>query len=444
MSITDYGGNVFREDDHPPNSEGSRNTKGSFIARPPACAQPVDLRLLDYVDGFDKNLMCPICHCPFVGATKLPCDHTFCRMCVIRALQNQHQAEETCPSCRTVVSNKDFSPVPRFIVHMIDDLMVKCPAHEKGCPKTMRRGDVLYHIDSDCEYCDVDCPEPKCGMPIPRYRHGEECLHEVVPCNDCKEQIMKFGLKDHVENHCYVKEWPCSHCQENVVARNLKIHEEECPDATVPCKGAEAGCAFIDSRVNVQSHQKSCPISRIWPTLSALTSRLDQQEAAMDSLRHRNTLLEKGLDSIKDTLDTTKLPLDSSRPPSNESGSLAEGAVADAPFDSATHHLLSLHETLREEIGRVSGSVTELDARSSLMIMNENLRLKEEMAHLNAVVNSMRMQLQWLMSARLQAQQRLPPGTANSAQLADQAREGDMSSGSNAPIRRLSDSSTKL
>ena len=87
------------------------------------------------------------------------------------------------------------------------------------------------------------------------------------------------------------------------------------------------------------------------------------------------------------------------------------------------------------------------------MVMNESLRAKEDMAHMNAAVGSLRVQLHWLMSARLQNQQRAAmvrtqsPGEG--AGVRTETAEGGSSSalGMRGPVRRLSDSTrqeTKL
>lgn len=334
-------------------------------------------------------------------------------------------------------------------MHMIDDLMVKCPEHLKGCQRVMRRGDVFIHIDAECEFCDVECVAPECRLRIPRNRYYEGCLHDMVRCDDCRVSMMKRDKEIHEERECSVKQWPCPYCQEEVIAKERERHSGQCQDAMVNCTARDVGCSFAAKRGEIKAHEKSCSIAQMRPTLLAFSSRLDRQEAEMSGIRYRNIILEKGLDSLKKTLDTAKPPppRPSQAPPEGaaplQNISTADVADVDAPFDSPTHHLLSLHETLREEIERVSGSVNELDARTSLMVMNENLRLKDEMTHLTAVVNSMRMQLQWLMSARLQAQQRLPPEPAGAPQVAGASPEVDKPAGTSGPVRRTSDS-TKL
>ena len=95
-----------------------------------------------------------------------------------------------------------------------------------------------------------------------------------------------------------------------------------------------------------------------------------------------------------------------------------------------------------------------------MMIINENQRVKDEMLHTNAAINSMRMQLHWLTSARLQAQNRSGgPGSSSAVGSSSASRASGNGSGSGSgsggagaggsssgggvtlnPIRRLSDS----
>ncbi|KAF4549190.1 Hypothetical protein D9617_23g006050 [Elsinoe fawcettii] len=81
-------------------------------------------------------------------------------------------------------------------------------------------------------------------------------------------------------------------------------------------------------------------------------------------------------------------------------------------------HLLSLHESLRNEVARVSSAITDLDGRHSMMMLNENLRLKEELAYLGGQVGGLGRQVGWLTGLRLQ----------------DDARKGNASAGSRVSI----------
>ncbi|KZF19344.1 hypothetical protein L228DRAFT_41840 [Xylona heveae TC161] len=180
------------------------------------------------------------------------------------------------------------------------------------------------------------------------------------------------------------------------------------------------------------------------PFLKSQNDRIDAQHSMIKNLQRRNDILEGGLTSIQAMLctstfdsvgvDSTTLLASASSPlsPPPASSSATAGSASTStltsvpnqpnpdpadlpPFNSAIHHLLSLHESLRQEVDRVSAAVSELDARSSMMIMNESLRNKEDITHTNAALNSMRMQLHWLLSARLQMQSRMAAAAAAAA-----------------------------
>ncbi|KAI9728171.1 MAG: hypothetical protein M1828_004632 [Chrysothrix sp. TS-e1954] len=187
-----------------------------------------------------------------------------------------------------------------------------------------------------------------------------------------------------------------------------------------------------------------------------MTNRIEEQDKELEILRHQNRGLQSAVESTSELMAPATIPM---RPGNVDPGpditqeamrhsQDTEGVPADAPFDSATHHLLSLHESLRGEMDRLSGSLSELDARSSMMIMNENLRVREDLSSLNAAVGALRMQVQWLMSARLQTQMRSASGVSQ-AMTAGNTRSSQQSSGPapEATPRRLSDSTkqdTKL
>ena len=67
-------------------------------------------------------------------------------------------------------------------------------------------------------------------------------------------------------------------------------------------------------------------------------------------------------------------------------------------------HLLSLNQSMRDEVTRVAAALHELDGRHSMLFLNENLRLKEDVAFLSAQVAGMGRQVEWLTRSRLQSQ----------------------------------------
>ena len=61
-----------------------------------------------------------------------------------------------------------------------------------------------------------------------------------------------------------------------------------------------------------------------------------------------------------------------------------------------------MHESLRDEMSRVSAALAELDGRHGMQILNENLRVREEVAFLGAQVAGLQRQVHWLTAAQLQ------------------------------------------
>lgn len=224
-------------------------------------------------------------------------------------------------------------------------------------------------------------------------------------------------------------------------------HVEICPDVEINCAAKTIGCKYQSTRTKVLNHETECVLAAFLPAWKAIGQTVKNQTTTIQGLQRRNFDLETGIAALQSLLGDITDPASTSRtqPSATVSTAIREASSTMSsldmpPFDSATHHLLSLHESLREEVDRLSGAVSALDAKSSMMIMNESLRIKEDLAHTNAVIGSMRMQLQWLTSARLQAL-RSPVGHAISSSTDSASQPGRAPLGAMpGPVRRLSDS----
>lgn len=222
-------------------------------------------------------------------------------------------------------------------------------------------------------------------------------------------------------------------------------------------------------------------------------ARIERNEARLEPLSRKVGILEDGLSNITNMLYPANAndssypvtnPLDANTsepfppaslvptpdfrlppasfppvPPSDTSQTPFQNPTQ-PPFDSQIHHLLTLHDSLREEVSRIANALTECEGRTNMMVINESQRVKDEMLHTNAAINGMRMQLHWLMSATLHNRTsssggsstgRGGPSTTNGGSSASGATQGTTRSGSSAafqtPLRRLSDTTrqdTKL
>lgn len=362
----------------------------------------VEARSLEYIGSYDNNLMCPICRCPFVDPTKLNCEHYFCRTCITTALSHQGSESKSCPSCRRKTSEDSVVAAPKLISRILDELLVKCVYHEEGCPEEMPRGAIQDHIDHYCSFANIPCPSEKCPLFIRRkYSIPRRCLHHRVHCQYCDEKRFVFDIESHEDTECVLRKSPCVHCKNEVLHLDIKTHMESCPDATIPCTAAPYGCDFTAKRGAISEHIATCPLAKLAPVLKLQNERLAAHETYIKHLRLKNSLLETSFATIQETLNPTSDLFDSSEP--LFSAYLDRANNNNSPFES-TNHLLSLHDSLREEVDRVSAALSELDAKASQMVLNETLRTKAEFAHMNGVVGGMRMQLHRLMQTRLQKQ----------------------------------------
>lgn len=256
------------------------------------------------------------------------------------------------------------------------------------------------------------------------------------------------NLEDHWVNDCPDRRVVCTQCSESVFYREIDNHAKStCPAITIPCTGVAYGCTFRSKRGAINQHTKACMFATIAPMFEAQKKRMDEQEAQQALLTRKVQILEGGFQTLQDMLDTQHPPEGlrnlSSGPEIDSEGRsvrhtfyiegptesiLSEPVTSDLPnaapptssFDTASieqqlpimgndpetnspyQYLLYLHENLREEVARVSSSLHELDGRHGMAIVNETMRIKEDMAHLGGQVGSLSRQVGWLASTRLQ------------------------------------------
>lgn len=410
----------------------------------------LDPRALVYVGCVDHHLMCPICYCPFDEPQKLPCDHYFCKRCIIQSLQNQPNGAQSCPSCRSKVPLSSITCAPKIVEHMLSDLKVKCPLQEKGCEIEVTRGSAQDHIDRYCPFSEVRCPARSCKLLVQRKDAAmNRCFHQITSCRDCNISLMELDVELHQSRDCSNRMTCCPDCKKEVKRIELEAHVEDCVESIFPCQGKTYGCWFVGKRSTLALHKVDCTLSRLAPFLDKQNDMLEAHEVALQRLQYKSFVLETSFQTIQETLGPSSNLVNSATP--------TTPTTAGGPFDSTVHHLLSLHESLREEVSRVTATVSELDAKATMMVMNESLRFKDELAHTNAAVGGMRHQVHWLVSGRLQNQQRMamvrtqatssssPAGT--SAGSSGQAAEAGLILGPGQPVRRMSDSTrqeTKL
>jgi len=78
-----------------------------------------------------------------------------------------------------------------------------------------------------------------------------------------------------------------------------------------------------------------------------------------------------------------------------------------APYESRDQYFLSLFETMESKVERLSSALTEVEARHSMMLFNETLQMKDQLAEIRSTQGVLGMHVRWLMNFRLQERGRV-------------------------------------
>lgn len=292
-----------------------------------------------------------------------------------------------------------------MVASLVNDLVVLCPNAELGCPITCARYLLGGHLREDCQFVAEQCSG--CEDVVLRKDAAGECLHQVVECGYCGESFRKLDMEVwelplpshsswnwasielkkarslHLtqahENECPQIIAQCPHCDLEFTRSTITSHEATCPSAIIPCIASDVGCPYSGPRKEAPEHTPMCAFTLLRPLLQAHSTRLA-------TLELENRALRKKIDIL--------LPPRSSSPPD---------AAPTTVFDDQTIQLLTEQEHLRGDIERLSASLGEMEIKQSMLLMNETLRTKEEMAGMRAAINGMRMQMHWLLTVRLQS-----------------------------------------
>lgn len=415
----------------------------------------IDLRALEYTSDYDSNLMCPICHIPFIEPVALDCDHTFCEGCFDHYAAGKSSTDRSkCPTCRSYHLGR-ARKASRLIKNMCNDIQVHCP--NKACKVVIARGCIEQHITNECPEEELSCSDGKCTERTRRKNFVPgQCIHKNhVEC-ECGAtiQLGRGAWTRHKDQDC-----PITHisamAQDNAQS---STNNEPC------CPGAQFGCTESLTSDTIDAHTTSCPFGRLAPYLKKQSLLLKSAQEQLTMAKLRNEALETSFSRLEDLITLTVQPkLDrlltlntkttAADPDDNASVSDIEeiprtdlytsssspgqqsletfppvhattieafnhtdllGQSAHSQYDTAqnnqrfdpiTSHLLSSTSahashlsSLDQSLQGLTAQLNDLDARSSMALMNETLRIREDLNILNGAMHSTRTQVQWLLN----------------------------------------------
>ncbi len=355
------------------------------------------LRDLEYLDA-DSHLSCPICHITLIDPVSVQCGHYFCAECLAKYWATAQRPGERlpCPTCRTTVTST--TSAPRVIINMCNDVNVKCPSG--GCGRIMARGDLQTHVTQYCMERAISCPNHDCQEKIKRKHYVLGlCRHATHTECTCGDLILSEEMGTHKKVECPLRKAGCIHCHHPITHSAQVPHECEPKDH---CPGQDFGCDVYLTPSALLEHTKTCPLAKMTPYLKThIANSLAPLQEQLTQSQQRVKGLEEGIDKLSEAIESATKELKQSR----REPSPSTPNPSPSPTSPSHQHLLSLHENLRGIVTSLSLSQTDLTRRidethahTSLVCINDRLRLEEQLSVLSNAMFSTRAQVQWLLN----------------------------------------------
>ncbi|ORZ16666.1 hypothetical protein BCR41DRAFT_322178 [Lobosporangium transversale] len=395
-----------------------------------------DPRGLQYVEPTQTSLQCSVCCEYFTEPVSAPCGHTFCRACILQALE----VRNGCPLCRTKIDPAMLYEVIA-LSRICDELLVYCPHKELGCNHTCQRIQIGQHLKDDCVYIGTLCRE-----------HHKTCPAESVTCPHCETTRARLRHLEHIKT---------------------------CPQQIIPCTLSEFGCPWKGPRFDLEAiHIPQCPYEAIRGFLELSKSKMEALEQENQHLRGIFHDLRPQVQQLRDQVGQIQesLQLIAEQEQEQAAGSninnsgggisfgtlggfmdmnyhqyqhrpqfspridrresydlvsvngvdnememerqrastmnrnnsigaesmMSSGAGAGGvmtPGNAAEAHelLISENERIRSEIETLTAGLASLELKQNMAIMTESMRIQEEVQSLRAVCHGLRMQMHYLL-----------------------------------------------
>ncbi|CAK4031403.1 TRAF-type zinc finger [Lecanosticta acicola] len=338
--------------------------------------------------------------------------------------------------------------------------MVECIAD--GCELPLRRKDSTQgclHYGVSCLACRAEMQ--KCHLET---HWRTKCPDREITCELCKSKVYYRDLAEHNSRKCHAIGIRCPGEALGCTVKNKRgqaeIHAESCVFAKLaPLFAAqnqrmdeqEAAQKQMSRKLEVLENGFASMHSMLYPKPAEDPDQTSADPSSIPLLHGHGSEDEESEDEAGN-IELGFAPIESFSPrsrsirrPTSERPNRAASEVpgprpadipepfspdfdlaspfpppaTNGPYASPLHHMLSMHESLRDEMSRVNSALQELDGRHSMQIINENMRTREEITYMGAQVAGLSRQVHWLTSAQLQRQSRTPtPGAAGTGDLA--------------------------
>ena len=185
----------------------------------------------EFVGPVPEELLCKSCKLvPKKLFTTDCCEEHFCQACIDPVLKDK----KPCPSC----GEADFSTLLiKGVQKKILALQVRCAMKQKGCEWVGQLEQLDAHLDTDCQYVDVECP------------------------SKCDKKVQKRNLATHLEMDCPKREFMCPYCTYKATFEIVSnVHWPECLLFPLKCPNR---CGVTCEREFIDDHMQLCSLEEV-------------------------------------------------------------------------------------------------------------------------------------------------------------------------------------
>jgi hypothetical protein len=240
-----------------------------------------------------KSLLCEIGFGILRDPVGLPCQHTFCRLCIENI--SQSKGVGTCPICYETWSKEQLANKVE-ISEMINQETVKCPQ----CDWSGQYQAYDQHSRKACKNALVTC-KYNCGVSLSRQyipKHEESCSLRAESCKNCSKNLASSYFKLH-EQFCPERILSCPICNKNIKVYDVPIHTRQCHEGVSYCIFNFAGCSFASGdKVELEEHYRKY----IDKHMEIVCNVLSVLQSKIKAIEERSTEEEKRIAAISSTM----------------------------------------------------------------------------------------------------------------------------------------------
>ncbi|KAH3812019.1 hypothetical protein DPMN_140440 [Dreissena polymorpha] len=133
-----------------------------------------------FLTAVNDDLTCCICRDVLEDPVQSPCEHAFCRSCIMAWLVH----ETICPEDRLPLSRASLRSLSRYMQNDLNRLQIRCCNQPYGCDHVTDLEFISSH-ERSCEFQCLKCPNEQCAYFASRAdveRHKRSCEKGKKQC----------------------------------------------------------------------------------------------------------------------------------------------------------------------------------------------------------------------------------------------------------------------